>query len=200
MLQPCYTHGIDRKPFEVLGVRLAPLTVYHARVLSVIESPFFTGGVVTEKDLTTLALICSLPTKRDVDAFLYGDNERSILEFIAGLGEYDIKSESAKAEEYLDYYRQTPARKSTGKDDGRIFAPWWGMLKSALCERCGYSSEDAWDCILCEAFAEIGWYGARHGDETLMDEYSYELRERYRRGEYKPPSQEELAARMRGES
>lgn len=202
MLQPCYINGLEKKGFEVLGIPLAPLTLYHMRCLYAADSPFVVESEgVTVEGLVQAALICTHPTRRELDAFMsraFGD---AILNFVLSLPEdTDYTKECKVFQEYIEHYTESPARLSPQQTADTLHAPWWGMTKSFLCAEAGYTNEEAWDCVVCEAFAEMAWSGARNGDKSLVSEYAFLLKKKYEAGEMKPMSQDEIRAAMKGET
>jgi len=197
MLQQCYINAVDRKTFVVLGLTLAPLTLYHCRVLQCIESPFEGGGgVANEETLFATAFICSLNGKEQIDEFLSGGYDEAIKELILERTKvYNTQVEFDKASEYFDYYKQRPMRAEQPGNSSPT-APWWGMYKSFLTDYCGYSNDEAWNCIVCEAFCETAYVGGRKEDKTLLSDNTIKLQEDIKTGKVKVKSQEELQAEM----
>ena len=197
MLQNCYINAVDKAGFEALGIRLAPLTLYHCRVLDCMASPYMRGGPIGDDDVVLFVSVCAHATRADVDGFLHADQSRPITQIIIDAEAKDFDAAREAVEKYFDYYTARPARTESHRQD-RTRAPWWGMMKSHLTENAGYTNDEAWNCVVCEAFAEAGWYSARHGDESIVDDFALELEAAKERGDYVPPTQEELKARMFG--
>lgn len=190
-MQPCYRNAIERKRFEVCGESLAPLTLAHVRAIDL------TCEGLEVSSWGSVALACFFCAQPRLD--LAGISDCFITDVLSVWiadkirSGYEIEKESEKLEQYLAYYTAKPARYDSPREVMR--APWWGMLKSFLCDKCGYTNEDAWHCVVCEAFSEVAYHNARMGDESLIAEQSLKHAEMLKQNIL---SQDDMARMMKG--
>ena len=197
MLQQCYSVAVDRNEFDVAGRTLAPLTLYHCRVLDCFDLPLVEGGSFDVPQLVLMIAICSMRTKDEIDELICGDFAESLKKLtslvVAGSGD----ETASEIEAYKSYYTQSP-RRSSDKEKSSPRTPWWGQAKSYLVEYCGFTNDTAWDCIVSDAMCEIAYHSARHDDKSLLSDVSVKLAEMQDADGYTPPTQEELKERMYG--
>jgi len=195
MLQECYKVAIDLKPFTVAGLELAPFTLFHWRTLDAFDSVFVGQSDFTPEQVAVFVAICRMRTRSEIIELLTGDFAEDLAAFTVDIAAKMTDETVNKIQEYLEYYRQQPSR--TASDSAFPCAPVWGMAKSYLVEYCGFSNDEAWDCVVAEAFCEIAFHSARRNDSTLDNELTVNLKKEAASG-YEQPSQEELRRRMAG--
>jgi len=192
---------VDKKRFVVLGKTLAPLTLYHCRILELMGSRFFVQSE-SEPEYTELfqfIFICQFAERESIDELLGGQYEQAINELVMDIDIEDIdwQEEFDIASEYMKYYMERPLRKAS-KENESPRAPWWGSAKSFLCDHCGYTNTEAWDCIVCEAYSEMAFFSSRMDDDALIAEQTIKVIEQMKSGELVVPTQDELKKRMAG--
>jgi len=189
MLQECYKVALDKKMFMVAGKILQPFTLFHWRALECFGIDFAEEFELSQEELGIFIALCLLQNRAQICEFVEGNFSKELQKLSAEVMKNTHAETAQEIVEYLAYYRQAPSR--TSNDDTQQTAPVWGMAKNYLVENCGYSNDEAWDCIVAEAFCEIAFHSSRRGDKTLDTEITINLKKMAADG-MKQPSQEEL--------
>jgi hypothetical protein len=163
-LPGCYSAGWERKAHECCGRRLQPLTLGHARVLYLAESPFIVPGKadIGPKDLLLAVAICSLVTAPEYAELI---NLAQTGELVQPL---PLRAEVSAFAAYFKYWTQTHPKFSEKQREARI--PWPWMYALILVAECGMNERDAWASTCADAFwkaAAISVYNCNMDYATL---------------------------------
>ena len=166
MLPGCYKAGWERKTFVVCGERLHPLTLGHARVLYLAESPLVVKGKeqISVEDLFLAVAICSrpvAPTFAEVPA-------------LTSVGPR-LKTDSLKVAiqefgQYLRYWLAQHPRFQEHPGEPRI--PWPWLYVGIMQAEYHMSEAQAWAMTTADALWRLAVLGVWNGSKeyaTLDD-------------------------------
>lgn len=166
MLHAAYIAGWERRRFSVFGRELVPLTLGHARVLYIAESPIVKPGKQSAEvsDILTAVCVCAMPIPPQA-------NELDVIAKQAeGFDRFDIKDELVKFRKYVDYYCKPIPRFSDSKEPART--PWPWALVAMLERYYGYTEASAWMELVATAFWKMAAVAVQNGskDYATLDE------------------------------
>ena len=164
------------KPPRICGQQLKPYSVHHSFLLRNLGNPLIVGGEVTDNDLLSAILICSLSHEASQD-LIY--NPKSI-RWGWWLFYWSLKDLTIARESFIQYvseYLTVPEhwKKETGSDGDEIAAPFEMHLVLALCSKYNCSLSEAWNFPLALARCYYDVWAENEGDTTIVSERQYAL-------------------------
>ena len=159
MLHQAYIADWERQEFSAFGKQLVPMTLGHARVLYVADSPLVTGASAPSvEEILFAVVVCSLPKPPDRKS-LHLISVEDPLKF----GAFPLEDELKKFRDYYRYYMK-PIPRFLEKQEAR--APWPWVLVARLMSECHYAEEQAWSEVVSKAFWLCACLSIAAGDKT----------------------------------
>lgn len=138
---------------QVLGLRLAPLTIGHVYLLAELRSPIVTGedgaDPIGELGLACIACASDVATaRRDIQQLLGGTGwraRRAARRWAKHCAQMDFAAEAEKFRTWFAEQVSGPRQKrDTASESGHaISAPWWINLTANLCGEFGWRDDYA---------------------------------------------------------
>lgn len=150
MLSSVYRASSEPRRFEAFGAVLSPLTLDHARLLYLADSPFIVPGnqPIYRDDVALLVAICAEPQTTQLT-----------------IAADQLEKEVAAVKEYLAYYASPLPRFDEEPPSPRI--PWPWSYVAVLMSEYQYTKKEAWAELCAEAFWLAACAGIRAGDKGL---------------------------------
>lgn len=173
MIPPCYVAGWERRPHTVCGLVLRPLTLAHARVLYLSESPYVLAfdGIERRPEVEDLLLAVAVCSR---DPIADASQMHELLAAAREITVDDVAAEHTKMIEYMDYWVcPHPAKSKTDKPPATPSVPWPWQLASFARQVCGVLNP--WDEIVSNVLIELAAFCDRTRRDALMslDEYAF---------------------------
>jgi len=150
--------------YEVLGVRLLPLTIYHVYFLKALNNPLVVGGDISIEHYAEIVFVCTRK-KNELENIAAGDIE---------LLDWDIVDKPSAITDTLNRYINdgisAPEYWEDGKENDRLRTPIeWNIVYSLLESRICNTEEDAWNYSLSKALCWIAVKAERNGSNKYID-------------------------------
>jgi hypothetical protein len=144
-----YVNACCPTPYQVLGVKLRPLTLGHLILLTKVDSPLLQGGSVTLADLALAVMICAERWQAGHELIQRGDLDKFTAKWRKKLGKVDVAAKAKLFRDYLEDHQRMPEVYFTAGHAGDDPGSWWGArFKVLLITKLGLTSAEVFDAPL----------------------------------------------------
>lgn len=153
------------QPPRCLDRQLLPLTIGHAALLDVLESPFLNDAAPSLGDLVTAVYVCSLPFPEAKDRIQQrGRVTRECRAWGRSVGpRFNFEREARKFQGYVHDYVEGPDLFLSEPIKDRTPAAWtWGLVQ-CLMHFYGFDQNKAWNTVVCEAACLLAYASEMKG-------------------------------------
>ncbi len=170
-----YQSTLLLQPPVLLGRRLCPFTLGHARLLQTYDSPFMGDGPVTMDELLFAVWVCSQPDfEKAAAALLDRSFERQVKAWGKKAGPIDRGAAVLALQTYIRAYMARPPRWEDDKP-AKPRAPWPWLYANALRHYFHVTEAEAWNTPVNKSICDFACMGALLGDDSLLTESEAEL-------------------------
>lgn len=193
-MQDCYKNMLERLPFTVAGVELAPLTLGHFYILDATGFDF--NKKMGKDDLFHALFFCRYKSWRNAMPYSSAELNAFAMDIAHKMTDEDIN----EFLRYVNYYTAHPKRFDDPNEGGaEVPIPWHIYTAFLLVRFMGISREEAFDMPCCEAFVWRACAAVYSGAGKFLSDYDSMIEEAVERGEIKVKTQDEIKRAMFGE-
>lgn len=169
MATAAYPTAAIPEPYQILGLRLKPLSLGHYLLMERFNVAFVSSieATATQDDLILGVLICSMTYEEFINFLDEPDHIAQIKSWGEKCGAYDLNEKVKLFKEYIDAASKQPVviyEQGASNESG---AHWAQTIKLTLTGQLGYTEHEAINLPLSQAFSDFWKHAENQGAVTF---------------------------------